>query len=63
MTFNLEHEFSVSISLHSMSHLALHHINEIRRRAGDVMSYTSLFVDREKVEDVILSVMKRHVLH
>ena len=48
ITFNLEHEFSVSIFLHSMSHVALHHINEIRRRAGDVMSYTSLFVDGEK---------------
>ena len=27
--------------------VALYHINEIGRRAGDVMSYTSLFVGRE----------------
>ena len=28
--------------------VALYRINEIGRRAGDVTSYTSLFVDREK---------------
>ena len=47
MTFNLEYEFNVSFFLHAMSHVALYHISEIRRRAGDLMPYTSLFVGRE----------------
>ena len=33
----------------NVAFVALYHINEIRRRAGDVMSYTSLFVGREKL--------------
>ena len=33
----------------NVAFVALYHINEIGRRAGDVMSYTSLFVGREKV--------------
>ena len=35
--------------LHSMSLVALHHINEIRTRPGDVMSYKSLLTGREKI--------------
>ena len=54
--------FSVAYVL-KVAFVALYHINEIRRRAGDVISYTSLFLVREKVEDVFPSVMKGHVLH
>ena len=42
MTFTLAYVLNVAF-------VALYHINEIRRRAGDVMSYTSLFVGREKI--------------
>ena len=41
MTFSLAYVLNVAF-------VALYHINEIGRRAGDVMSYTSLFVGREK---------------
>ena len=41
MTFSLAYIFDVAF-------VALYHINEIGRRAGDVMSYASLFVGREK---------------
>ena len=40
MTFSLGYVLNVAF-------IALCHINEIRRRAGDVMSYTSLFVGSE----------------
>ena len=39
--------FSVAYVL-NVAFVAPYHINEIGRRAGDVMSYTSLFVGREK---------------
>ena len=32
----------------NVAFVALYHINEIRRRAGDVMSYRSLFVSVAK---------------
>lgn len=50
MSFSLQYVSNVALLhlLHSMSLVALHHVNEIRKRAGDVMSYTSLFVGREK---------------
>ena len=41
MTFSLAYILNVAF-------VALYHINEIGRRAGDVMSYASLFVGREK---------------
>ena len=41
MTFSLAYVLSIAF-------VALYHINDIRRRAGDVMSLTSFFVDREK---------------
>ena len=53
MTFTLAYILNVAF-------VALYHVNEIGRRAGDVMSYASLFVmfvGREK------SVMKEQVLH
>ena len=53
MTFTLAYILNVAF-------VALYHVNEIGRRAGDVMSYASLFVmfvGREK------SVMKGQVLH
>ena len=39
--FSLAHVLDVAF-------VALYHINEIRRRAGQVISYASLFVGREK---------------
>ena len=41
MTFSLTYVLNVAF-------VALYHINEIRRRAGDVMSYRSLFVSVAK---------------
>ena len=41
MTFSLAYILDVAF-------VALYHIDEIGRRAGDVMSYASLFVGREK---------------
>ena len=41
MTFRLAYIFNVTF-------VTLYHINETGRRAGDVMSYASLFVGREK---------------
>jgi len=42
-----ETTFSLAYVL-SIAFVALYHIDEIRRRAGDVILYTSLFVGREK---------------
>ena len=36
------------INILHVAFVALYQINEIGRRAGDVMSYASLFVGREK---------------
>ena len=41
MTFSLAYILNVAF-------IALYHTEEIGRRAGDVMSYASLFVSREK---------------
>ena len=41
MTFSLAYVLNVAF-------VALYHINKTERRAGDVMSYTSLFIGREK---------------
>ena len=41
VTFSLAYVLNVAF-------VALYHKNEIGRRAGDVMSYTSLFIGREK---------------
>ena len=44
-----EMSFSLAYTVYcGVAFVALYHINEIGRRAGDVMSYTSLFVGREK---------------
>ena len=56
MTFSLAYILNVAF-------ITLYHIDEIGRRAGDMMSYASLFVGREKSEDVVPSVIKEHVLH
>ena len=40
--------FSVAGYILNVAFIELYHINEIGRRAGDVMSYASLFVGREK---------------
>ena len=40
-----------------------YHKNEIRKRAGDVISYTSLFFDRENVHYLVPSVIKGNVLY
>ena len=39
--------FSLAYVL-NVAYVALYHINEIGRRVGDIMSYASLFVGREK---------------
>ena len=54
MTFSFAYVFNVLRLLHCTD------LNEIRRRAGDVMSYTSLPLVEK---DVVPFVMKGHVLH
>ena len=73
MTFSIARPCSPNLSLRSIifglalilnvAFVQLYHINEIGRRAGDVMSYASLFVGREKSISVVPSVMKGQVLH
>ena len=49
--FNIHDVYSLTYVL-NVAFVALYHINEIRRRAGEMMSYTSLFFNRSREKSV-----------